>query len=306
MALRKGISGRPEFLHAAAGAGGHAACHLCGLEDAWHEGRAGGRAALRAAGRLCGAGAHHALRGLRPCAAGRCAVLRRQGGGAGHRHRGAAARGTARAEDTGRLGDRGAGLPRPLLLRHSLPHRHHCGGALRLLPRQRRCGGTSRNASLLAAACGHRDHLGRDLARAAGSAGAVPRSAPCADRGGCVFLHPRRRYLRRGLCGALLHGAGGGGDAGLALRARDDRRAGAGGDDAGAADPRHAVCGLLRGLPRVGLRLGRHRGGGGDAVDDLCAVLPVDLRRCALYRSDRQEAHGSQARWRQSRRRWWA
>ena len=71
LADREGISVRAQLLHAAAGAGGDAACHLCRLEAAWRAGRACGGPALRAAGRGRRAGADHALCDLRQAAAGR-------------------------------------------------------------------------------------------------------------------------------------------------------------------------------------------------------------------------------------------
>ena len=95
---------------------------------------------------------------------------------------------------------------------------------------------------------------------------------------------------------------------GWLTRRRDARRPGPRRDDAGAADPGHRVRGLPGGLPRgrrqsLGDGRARRRG---DAVGDLRALLPVDLRRRALYRAAQRRAAACGRRWRRSRRRWWA
>ena len=73
----------------------------------------------------------------------------------------------------------------------------------------------------------------------------------------------------------------------LADHVGDARRAGAGRDDAGAADPGDGVRGLSRRASRraggAGLALGSGRGGG-DALGDVRSVLSVDLRGRALDR----------------------
>ena len=136
MDRRAALSLGPQLLHAAAGAGGHAARHLRRLAPARAEGRPGGRAAVRAAGRAGGAHAVDAVRGVRQAAGRRGAVRRRQGGGAGDRRRGAAARRQAGAQGQRRLADRGGGLRRHLLPEGAVPGDRHRGGAGRLLARR--------------------------------------------------------------------------------------------------------------------------------------------------------------------------
>ena len=132
--------------------------------------------------------------------------------------------------------------------------------------------------------------VGFGMAGAAGIDCHDPRAGSRADTAGRVLFQARGGHLRRRLCGAGLHGAGGGGDQGLAQRAGNDRWIGTGRDDTGAADPRHGVRRLFRRASRHGFRLGRHRGRSGDAVGYLRAVFPVDIRRSALHRGDRQAA----------------
>ena len=131
MAERAGISRSPQFLHAAAGAGSHAACDLYRLETPWLEGRADRRRTcsccpaplviLASVDPLCDAW---------PASAGQRTVLRHQGGGSGHRRRGVVAGRASRPETPKRLVDRRLGLPGALRLRRTLPADHRRRGHL--------------------------------------------------------------------------------------------------------------------------------------------------------------------------------
>jgi hypothetical protein len=90
----------------------------------------------------------------------------------------------------------------------------------------------------------------------------------------------------------------------LAHHGADDGRAGAGRDDAGPADPRDAVRGLPGGRAAGGLGP-RPRRGARDALGDLRALLPVDLRRAPPMSSGSPAARGCRARSTRSPRPWW-
>ena len=177
-----------ELLHAAARAGGAAACDLCRLADAWLARRARRRRVVRAARRVGDARPELSLCARARPAAGRGRALRHQGRGAGDRGRGHHPHRQARPENEAADRPRGSGLRRHLCFVGAVSadrdrrRRHRlCGGAHR-----------SRTAGLDAG----RRHGGSAAARAL-ARGAADRRDLAARSGGCRSLLPRSRSDRR-------------------------------------------------------------------------------------------------------------
>ena len=136
-----------ELLHAAAGARGHAACHLCRLAAARHARRACRRTSLRAAGRLRRPRLEHLVCLFRPSPDRRGGVHRHQGRGPGDRHRGPAACRAACAARCIRCGHRRIGLYCHLLLRRPFPTRYRGGRTGGLCGAFRQAGATTGSAA---------------------------------------------------------------------------------------------------------------------------------------------------------------
>ena len=267
-----------ELLHAAARPRGAAARHLHRLADAQDQGRAARRHAVRAAGPARHHGAELDLRAARQGHGGAGPVLRPEGGGAGDRDRGGAARRPARARRTTPCGH---WRPPPSSPSSSTTCRSRSiivlAGADRLCRRPRRRArlpGRRRPRQARRQAGGRRRVrcLARRRPRTPGPtcAGRFPsprcswRSGWCRSRRSVVRpgqrqrLHPDRhllqqdgrRHLRRRLCRAGLRRPAGGRQLSLGDGGRDAGRARHGRDDARPADHGDAVRGLPRRLAR--------------------------------------------------------
>ena len=287
-----------ELLRAVARTGGAEARDLYRLAAARRARRARSRHPVRAAGRVRDAGAEPALCARARHPDHRWRAVRHQGRRAGDRGRSAHPHRQARAQDLAAARHRGRGLRRHLFHgdsvsadrdrggAHRLPGRALVAGAARAQGRRRRA--DTRGARPLAAGGdGVGDRAGSVVgAGRAGGAGA--RSQPRAHQYRVVLLEARGGELRRRLCAARLHGAGGGRDLRLDDRAGNGRRPRPRRDHARPADPGDAVRRLPRGVSRRRALLTAHRRHsrrGADHLGHLHAVDALDLRRRAVRRA---------------------
>ena len=229
MGRRATFPARPEFLRAVAGTGGAKARDLYRLAAARRPRRTRGRHPVRGAGRAGHAGPEpHLCAGTRH-PPHRWGAVRHQGRRAGDRDRSADPDRQARAQDLGAARDRGGGLRRHLLPGDSVSgdrDRRRAdrlpGGAIvaraHRLERRHRTSGPCLPRPLAAGGDGL-DRRPGGLVGAGRTRGIGIRPEPRADQHRPVLLQARGGELRRRLCAAGLHGAGGGLDLRLDDRA---------------------------------------------------------------------------------------
>ena len=163
----------------------------------------------------------------------------------------------------------------------------------------------SRRAGAAGAGLAHAGDLARRVDRAAARGCRDLRRGPRARPARHVLFEARRRHLRWRLRRARLHGSGGGQRLRMAHRRRDARRSRSRRDDQRPAHPRHRVRRLHRGVA-ARRRRHRHPRRARHAMGDVCALLPVDLRRRPLHRAPDARAAarlGAAHRHRRGRRR---